>query len=97
MRRHAMDRRAVDTDGPASGREEPGDGTEGRRLSGAVRPDERHHLALPDPQAHSPQGLHGPVEDVDVLDFQHQTLTTSGVSGAPPRYAATTSGSPCTS
>ena len=41
-----------------------------RGLAGAVRPEERHHVALLDFEVDVEEDLVGPVEEVEVVDLQ---------------------------
>ena len=49
---------------------EPVDRAQRRRLPGAVRPDQRHDLALADGDRDPLEGLDRAVERVDVLDLE---------------------------
>ncbi len=62
-------RAAVD-DGAGRRLDVAGDGIEGRRLAGAVRADQRQHLALPDLERHAVDGDEPAEADGEAVDRQ---------------------------
>src|SRR5690349_5800771 len=72
---------------PAAGPHHPADRPQRRRLAGAVRAEQRDHLALADGEVDPVQRADLPVRGGEVLDLEQR-----GHAGVP-RYAASTAGS----
>ncbi len=80
---------AVEADGAAVGREQPGDGGDGGGLAGAVEPEQDGGLALLHLERDAVQDREA-VADRERVDFEERHQATA--SGSSPRYARTTSG-----
>ena len=65
------ERAAVEADDAAVGDAEPADRAQQRRLAGAVRAEQREHLALLHFEADVEEHLHRAVAEVEVVDLQH--------------------------
>ena len=72
--RDVGDRRAVQPHHTPRRRAEPGDHPEDRRLAGAVRSEQREHLAATDLEADVEQDLHVAVREVDGADLERRHL-----------------------
>ena len=98
--RDVGDRRAVQAHDAARRRAEPGDHPQDRRLAGAVRAEQREHLAPPDLEADVEQHLHVAVGEVDVVDLDRRARCSGSTcwrrcSSSSSRSSATTSDRSC--
>src|SRR5438132_10128221 len=94
---------SLEADAPTARVVQPVDRPERRRLAGAVRADQRHHLAVLDLDRDPLQRLDRAVEGLDVFQLE-DVLGGDGCccahdpsTAALPRYASMTRGSRCTS
>ncbi len=67
----------VEIDAAAGRTVHAGDGADERGLTGAVRADDRHDRPLADVERHVVERLRVAVEDVEVLDPQHQPTASA--------------------
>jgi hypothetical protein len=73
MGRQPLDAPAAERDVPTLCPHESGERVHERRLAGAVRPEQRHHLPLLDAEARAPEDLLVRAEDVEAVGLQQRT------------------------
>jgi len=72
VRRHGVDLAIAEHHPTFAGALNAADGAQRRGFAGPIRPDQGHHLALLDVEAHSFQGVDVAVKGVDLFQLQEE-------------------------